>query len=134
MKIRKISIMLAVSLSVLACKSIPIAENVTTMDVSFKWSSKSGCSRVSPEIHIGGIPTGTQYLKVKMTDLNLKSYRHGGGEVIYNGSGIIPEGALKSYEGPCPPNPHNYEFLVQALNGEKSLILGVGKKARTYPE
>ena len=135
MKAVKVCITLSMLVGLLGCSSIPIAENAATLNVDFEWSDKSGCSRVSPQIRVGGIPDETQYLKVKLTDLNVPNYPHGGGEVSYEGNETIPEGALKSYEGPCPPGgSHDYEFSVQALNGERNLILGEGKKVRQYPQ
>ncbi len=62
-----------------------------------------------------------------MVDLNTPSFNHGGGEVEFNGQTTIPEGALKHFNGPCPPTQHNYKFTVQAINADKSAVVGVGE-------
>jgi len=116
------------------CQSFLGVDNATKINIDFQWSSKSGCSDISPPIQVNNIPEKTHILKFKMVDLDYKPYNHGGGEVLYQGN-AIPEGALKSYGGPCPPNgSHTYEITVQALNKEKNLILGEGVSQRKYPE
>ncbi len=117
------------------CQSVPLAENAAQLGVKFEWPKKSGCGMVSPEILVTNIPAGTRYLKADMTDLDMPSYPHGGGLVEYSGTGKIAAGALKSFEGPCPPGgAHRYEFIVRALNAEKTVALGEGKAMRSYPE
>jgi hypothetical protein len=70
-----------------------------------------------------------------MTDLHVPAYPHGGGEVPFTGDGQVAEGALKSFEGPCPPmGSHRYEFVVKALNADKGLASGEGKRTRKFPE
>lgn len=118
-----------------ACQTTPVAENAATLGVDFSWSKKSGCSPVSPVIRVTDVPPDTAFLSVKMVDLNKPSYPHGGGEVAYTGDGVIPEGALGKYAGPCPPiGQHTYRFTVQALNAEKDLVLGTGESERLFPE
>lgn len=124
-----------VLVAVAGCQTVPVAKNAALLDVNFAWSGKSGCSMVSPMIEVGNIPEGTHYLSVELKDLDKLSYYHGGGEVAFSGNGVIPEGALKSYKGPCPPTgSHTYKFTVQALNKTKDLILGEGERTRNYPE
>ncbi len=116
------------------CETMPIAENAATLDVSFAWPKNAQCFGHSPQFQIGNIPKGTKYLEFNMRDLNA-TYRHGGGTVEYTGSSTIPEGALKSYQGPCPPSgAHTYEFTVKAVNAEKNLVLGQGVAKRKFPE
>lgn len=123
------------ALLIAGCTSLPAAENAANLSVDVSWTADSRCSRTSPPIKVGNIPAGTKYLKVRMVDLNLPSYNHGGGEVEYSGNGTISEGALKSFKGPCPPGEtHNYEITVQAINADKSLMLGQGKTTRPYPD
>jgi hypothetical protein len=78
---------------------------------------------------------GTAFLQVRMKDLDYP-HNHGGGTVAHDGSGVIPAGALKSYDGPQPPagQTHTYVFTVTALNADKSLILGEGRASRRHPE
>lgn len=75
-----------------------------TIDFTFMRSHK--CSSTSPALKIQNVPPGTTEISIKMTDLDLRSYDHGGG-YIENKGGIaevvdLPEGALQNYRGPCP--------------------------------
>ncbi len=132
-----ILLLVTVVISVTGCvATIPVSDRAVALDISFDWTSTSGCASTSPSppITVSNIPDGTKYLKVTMVDLDNTSYRHGGGEVTYDGSGSIIEGALNSYEGPCPPSgAHTYEITVQALIEDKSLVIGQGSFSRKYP-
>lgn len=116
------------------CDSTKVSENASELDVGFEWTKTSGCSNISPEIHIMNIPQETKFLRLMVVDLDMSTYDHGGGEVPYDGSTTISEGSLKSYAGPCPPPgvEHSYEITVQALNADKKLVLGHGKAIRKY--
>ena len=107
------------------------ATEPVTLEVEFTCLSKHGCSGNPPSFKISGIPDGTKCLKVHMTDLNYRRYRHGGGTIEYTGTGDIPEGAF-IYRGPCPPSQHRYEFEVKALDGSDA-VLGIGKAVRPFP-
>jgi phosphatidylethanolamine-binding protein (PEBP) family uncharacterized protein len=107
------------------------ASDPVTLEVDFTWLSKHKCSGYSPAFKITGIPDGTKFLKFNMTDLNYRSYPHGGGTVEYTGTGDIPEGAFR-YRGPCPPSQHRYEFEVKALDASET-VLGIGKAMRPFP-
>jgi hypothetical protein len=131
-KLKKIFLVTSLAATVFGCQSIPVADNAAIIDIDFQWSSVSGCSSVSPVIQLDNIPKGTHILKFKMVDFT-SGYNHGGGEVVYNGTNTIPEGALKSYYGPCPREGiHTYEITVQAINKDGSLILGEGKCQNEY--
>ena len=73
-----------------------------------------------------------------MVDLNLTSFNHGGGSVAHDGvaSITLPEGALKNYVGPCPPNfdssGHDYQFTVKALAADGQSELARGSKTKTF--
>jgi phosphatidylethanolamine-binding protein (PEBP) family uncharacterized protein len=114
--------------------ALKISENVSILSVNFEWTKQSGCSGISPPIIVSNIPQETKYLRVKMVDLDFLVYNHGGGEVSYNGSTTIKEGALVSYYGPCPPHgvTHEYEITVQALSADKQIVIGHGKAVRKY--
>lgn len=130
----KLSIALVCALTIAGCKTIPVAENVTKLEVQVAWTAKSGCSRMSPPITIKGIPPNTKFIEVLMVDLDLTTFNHGGGEVEYKGQSSIDEGALKYFNGPCPPTPHRYQFTVKAINADKSAVVGVGEVVKRYPE
>lgn len=108
-----------------------LAEDFT---VDFKFDSSSRCSRTSPEIRVGGIPAGTVAFRVRLKDKNVPSWRHGGGKVVNDGSGIIPKGALTDgYNGPCPPSgSHRYVFTVQALDANDD-ELAEGEATQRFP-
>ena len=121
-----------VGLSVLTgCAGAPVSKNLVKMDVDFNWTSRSGCSAVSPPINLSNVPAGTQQIKVHMIDKQYPMFNHGGGEVTYAGN-TLPEGALKSYYGPCPPNgSHDYEMTVNALDAN-GVVVGRGKAVRAF--
>ena len=103
------------------------------MSIDFKWGTENLCNRgYSPQITVTGIPEGTVRFKVRLRDLNMMSYNHGGGEVENDGSGIIRAGDLKDYRGPCPPlgNTHRYSFTVQALDATGKVL---AKADKTVP-
>lgn len=115
MKVTSVRSVLALVLSIASV-------SVSAMEVNFEFKNKHMCSNSSPSIKVSEIPSGTTELTVKMTDLDMRSFNHGGG-FLQNLEGFppdfeIPEGALKSYVGPCPPNfssfGHDYEFAVTA--------------------
>ena len=132
MKISTFVALLVAMTAISGCQTTKEATNLATLGVDFQFEKKHGCKRISPPFRISAIPAGTKYLEFAMTDLDYVTFNHGGGVVAYSGSGNIPEGALKSYRGPCPPEEHSYEMVVRALNDKKDLILGEGKATRNY--
>jgi len=122
-------------LSSLACGPQKAADNAPALAIDFAWTEKSRCASVSPPITVRNVPQETRYLKITMSDLDFPLYDHGGGEVAYEGSALIPEGALQAYAGPCPPDaPHSYEFTVQALGADKKQVLAQARATRKFPE
>jgi hypothetical protein len=66
------------------------------------------------------------------TDLDKLSYNHGGGTVMYEGSGVIPAVALKNCRGPYPPSgQHNYQIEVKAIDAS-GMIVGSGKNTQSF--
>lgn len=124
----------AVLLFLFACKTTGGSGGGVEIGVNFAFQNKHGCSNISPEIALSGVPEGTTQLKVRLKDLNVLNWNHGGGTIDYDGSGVIPEGALKSgYNGPCPPSgSHIYQFTVTAIDANGN-ILGTGKAKQRYP-
>jgi len=102
------------------------------LTVTFKFTAK--CSKMSPEIKVGNVPAGTVAFKVRLRDNNKPSWRHGGGTVPADPSGVIPAGALTDgYNGPCPPDgSHEYVFLVEALDANED-TLAEGSAEQRYP-
>jgi len=118
----------------LGCASTPVSPNAVVLGVDFQWQSADRCASRSPEIRVTNLPAETKLLRVRLKDLDVPNWNHGGGEVAYTGKGVIPAGALQGgYNGPCPPSgSHRYQFTVQALNAQ-GVVVGSGKQMRTFP-
>jgi phosphatidylethanolamine-binding protein (PEBP) family uncharacterized protein len=129
-----ILVTIAVSFLVFSCAGTKISPNAVKLGVNFNLEPKHKCSSISPEITVSNIPSGTKELKVVLVDRDVPTWNHGGGTVAYKGSGVIPEGALKSgYNGPCPPSgSHTYEFKVKAMDA-KGVVIGMGSKTQSFP-
>jgi phosphatidylethanolamine-binding protein (PEBP) family uncharacterized protein len=108
-----------------------------TLTVDWTWKLSHKCSTISPALKANGIPEGTKSLSVEMVDLDYTAFDHGGGIVSHDGKGsaTIPEGALKNYRGPCPPNffsfGHDYKFTVKAMSGDNN-SLATGSMTKTF--
>ena len=103
---------------------------IKKITLDYKWTTINLCrSGVSPRIFLKGVPEGTVKLRVRVKDLHVPDYNHGGGTIKYYGSGEIAQGALLNYRGPCPPigRPHRYVIYITALNSSGKTI-GTGKK------
>ena len=108
--------------------------NLPQISVDFNWLSDQICfDKRSPEITLENVPDNTKLFKIKMVDIDNR-YGHGGGTFKYDGSNIIPVGALKNYEGPCPLNPWTprFEMRVKAID-ENGDVIGFGSKTKKYP-
>lgn len=103
------------------------------MAVSFTW-----CGTATPATKVTGIPAGTAVLRFRLRDHQAPSYPHGGGEYPAAGRSVsIPCGGLRAsnFDGPHPPPPqvHDYEWTVSALNAKGSLI-ATGSAVRKFPQ
>ena len=119
----------------MGCSMAKMSPDAVKFAIDFSWEGVKKCSKSSPEIRINTIPAGTEYFEVKLKDIDVPNWNHGGGRVDNDGSGIIPAGVLTDhYNGPCPPPniPHSYQFIVRAFNAE-DVIIGVGKAMKKYP-
>ena len=118
-----------------AQEQIVIPKDAAEMSVSFSWEGIAPCEHQSPEIRVADIPDATVAFNVRLKDLTLPAWNHGGGRVANDGSGIIPAGALKiGFNGPCPPpdKRHKYEFSVMAID-DQGEIIGFGKARQLFP-
>jgi len=108
------------------------------LTVDWEWKRSHQCSPTSPSIEVAGIPEGTKSLSITLVDHDARHFDHGGGSVAHDGSPnvSIPEGALKNYKGPCPPNfssfGHDYEFTVRAIAIDGQTDLARGSKTKTF--
>ena len=99
--------------------------------VDFEWP-ETNAHDTSPKITLKNIPADTKQLVINMFDLDNR-YDHGGGNVEYNDSSSIPEGALKEYQGPSPfYGAPRYEISVKAV-AENGRVLAFGKKMKNFP-
>ncbi|MFT0860317.1 phospholipid-binding protein [Ancylobacter sp. G4_0304] len=108
---------------------LAVASPAFAFQASFKWCSGS------PDFVLKDVPKGTAKIRLKMTDLNVPSFRHGGGEVAWSGKGTIACGALNStWVGPSPPSgSHTYRWSILAI-GADGKTLGEATAQRRFPE
>ena len=110
----------------------------SNLNIDWEWKGSHQCSPSSPALVVSGIPNGTKSLQITMVDHDARHYDHGGGTIEHSGgsSMIIPEGALKNYKGPCPPNfssfGHEYEFTVKAIAADGQSELARGRTTKTF--
>lgn len=107
--------------------------NVVELELQFDWVQQNECSEVSPEILVTGIPVGTPYLEVCLTDLYMPGADHGGwGKIPCPENGVIASGTLKHFRGPCPPKYYGsskYEFAVRSIDANGN-VTGIGKLSK----
>ncbi len=127
-------IMVGSMLLTAGCATTQVSSDAVDLTVDFAWQPSDRCSRRSPEIRVANIPAATKTLYVKLKDRDVPNWNHGGGTMAYDGSGLIPAGALKNgYNGPCPPSgSHRYEFTVQAIDAA-GVVVGIGKETHPFP-
>jgi phosphatidylethanolamine-binding protein (PEBP) family uncharacterized protein len=93
----------------------------------------------SPEVKLASVPKGTTKLDLKMVDLNVPSYPHGGAQIDYQAGrntvecSEIGRASLGGYRGPSPPEPHTYQWTIQALDASGK-VLGQAVALRKFPE
>jgi phosphatidylethanolamine-binding protein (PEBP) family uncharacterized protein len=100
------------------------------------WDGITACSgrpgsSPSPRFRIANAPAGTVQIEFRMTDLDAPRFAHGGGTVAYAGGTEIAAGAF-TFMGPCPPEPHRYEWSATARDAAGK-SLGTTKAVLKYP-
>ena len=128
-----------------ACGTLHVSDERDVIGVRYGFERRHACgtgpysmkltemSHRSPELRLDHLPPDTRKLTVEMVDLDLLSFKHGKDTVPAAGpSATLPEGALASWLGPCPPTgyDHRYEMRVQALDAQDR-PLAAGKEVRT---
>jgi phosphatidylethanolamine-binding protein (PEBP) family uncharacterized protein len=113
------------------CAAMPAAAQ-SKFAANVRWCS------ASPEFKLSGVPKGTASLDLQMVDLNVPTYRHGGGQVAFRaGQKSVSCGALAAggYNGPSPPagQVHAYQWTIRALDAGGQ-VLGQAVTQRSYPE
>jgi len=120
----------AVALAVVALALGLSTSGAFAFSASFNWCAGS------PRFELKDVPAGTAKLNFVMTDLDVPSFRHGGGTIAYSGRPTVPCGAFAaSFLGPSPPRGkvHTYEFTVKAL-GADGAELATTTTQRKFPE
>lgn len=95
------------------------------LDASLRLNNMHRCSRISPEIDLVNVPSGTSRFDVKLEDKSEVRKFHGGGSWANDGSNIIPEGALtRHYIGACPPpgTVGNYHYVISAVDSNGQVL------------
>ncbi len=78
-----------------AIVALALPTAASAMSLSFSWGPTKKCfDSKSPPLRVSGIPKGTKKLRFHMTDLDARSYNHGGGTVTYKGRGRLGYGAF----------------------------------------
>ncbi len=110
----------------------------SSLMVDWEWKRAHQCSSTSPSIEVDDISADAKSLTITLVDQDAPDFDHGGGVVAHDGRQkvSIPEGALKSYRGPCPPNfdsfGHDYRFIVRAIAADGKTELAQGEKTKTF--
>jgi phosphatidylethanolamine-binding protein (PEBP) family uncharacterized protein len=108
------------------------ATGASAMSLSFSWSGIPACGTRPPAFTLADVPDGAARLAFTMTDLNVPTFRHGGGTVAYQGGDTVAAGAF-AYKGPCPPGgQHTYRWTVQALDAAGK-VLATAVAAEKFP-
>lgn len=90
------------------------AQPAFAFSIAVDWAGTAACfDPQSPVIRLADVPKGTASIAFRMIDLNAPAYPHGGGTVAYKGQAALAKGAF-AYKGPCPPEPHRYQWTAQA--------------------
>jgi len=134
----RLSLLLLVGIVALAgCNSTePVKKfGIAPLTVDFAWKPSDRCSTISPAIHLRDFPADTSYFDVRLRDRDDSKLMLGGGNVANDGSGVLPEGALKNgYTGPCPASgTHNYYFDVRAIDKSGTAIARGTSPERPFP-
>jgi phosphatidylethanolamine-binding protein (PEBP) family uncharacterized protein len=128
---RRLFLALGVALLAVGCAPVDI-KKLPRMGMDFAFDPKNRCAGVSPRIQLSNVPPGVVTYDVRMTDLDLISFRHWD-QVIPATGPVIREGIGTNYFGPCPPSgTHRYQITVIARDaqkqplayGEKTLVSG----------
>ena len=124
---------LAAAVAMVALSSGAVAQ--TKFGASMRWCGSS------PEFKLSGVPKGTASLELRMVDLDVPGYPHGGGDVAYQtGQNVIEcsdvsRASMGRYQGPAPPagQVHTYQWTIKALDA-KGVVLGQAVTQRKFPE
>ena len=114
-----------------SCSPDSGGQRIAEITVDFVWDLKK--PQRSPEIHLRNIPTETSFLNLYFFDAT-NEWEHGGGSVIYNGSGIIPAGTVNEFKGISSTwGVPDVRLTVKAFNKNNQLV-GKGDVTKSPPK
>lgn len=118
--------------------ALPAVASAVEFTATFRWGNIPLCTTgwpgkvPSPEFVLNGLPGGVTTVEFRLKDLDVPTFKHGGGKLKISGNGKVPAGAFK-YLSPCPPSgQHTYEWSVTARKGNQIVARTVTR--RKYPE
>ena len=104
--------------------------NAANFSFKFSWCEST------PEFSLSNTPKGTAKLEMKMVDLDVPSYNHGGAALNNPDNGKIACGAFSSqiWYPPSPPvGSHTYQWTIRALDNDGNELASATAK-RKFPE
>jgi phosphatidylethanolamine-binding protein (PEBP) family uncharacterized protein len=99
-------------------------------DIKFSWCGST------PEFTLSNVPKGTTKLDLRMVDLDVPSYNHGGAVLEFKGQKKIDCGAFISqiWYPPDPPSgSHPYKWTVSAKDKDGKELASATAE-RKFPE
>jgi hypothetical protein len=95
-------------------------KGIARIGVDFVWDLEE--PGLSPEIHLKNVPKKTARLKILFFDAT-NNWEHGGGAMPYDGSPIIPAGAVNGFKGLSSMwGFPKFEVTVEALDKDGNSI------------
>lgn len=114
-----------------SCSKDDMVEDTTKIGVDFVWDLKH--PERSPEIHLENVPVGVDHLQVQFFDATNK-FEHGGGSLLYDGSGTIPAGACKEFKGLDTLLGFPKFRVTVAVFNKNGELVGKGKITKSPPD
>lgn len=106
-------------------------KSIVKINVDFVWDLKH--LQRSPEVHLGNTPKGTDRLRIEFFDAT-NEWEHGGGNILFDGSGTIQAGALEGFKGLSSMwGIPKIELRVAALN-KNGQVIGKGQIIKSPPD
>lgn len=121
--------------------AICVAASSTSTFAQSKFGATMRWCGSSPEFKLTGVPKGTASLDLRMVDLDVPGYPHGGAKVAYQAGqktiecSDVSQASLGRYQGPSPPagQVHTYQWTIKALDANGA-VLGQAVTQRKFPE
>ncbi len=121
---RPVAAALALALMLAGCAPTVPFPTLPRLTVTTQFGVDNLCDAgLSPQIRLSGVPDGTTDYTVQITDIEVLIQKPWRETVPLSSKSEIPEGAAKSYDGPClgdmtrfpPTTPYGYLHRVEVL-------------------